>query len=141
MSEPHVFAIVVTYRPEPEPLQRLIAATLPQVTAMVVVHNGSEAPPLPVQARDDSRLHLVILGANLGVARAQNEGIRWAQRGAATHILLFDQDSEPAPDMVAQLLAVNARLNEAGQPVAALGPRYRDERQNNPPPFIQVRGL
>ena len=141
VSEPHVFAIVVTYRPDPEPLQRLIAATLPQVTAMVVVHNGSEPPSLPEQTGDDPRLHLVLLGENLGVARAQNEGIRWAQRRAATHVLLFDQDSEPAPDMVAKLVAVDARLNQAGQPVAALGPRYLDERQNNPPPFIQVRGL
>jgi rhamnosyltransferase len=141
VSEPHVVAIVVTYRPEPEPLRRLVAATLPQVTEMVVVHNGSESPPLPVQAGDDPRLHLVVLGENLGVARAQNEGIRWAQRRAATHFLFFDQDSEPAPDMVAQLLAADASLHEAGQPVAALGPRYLDERQNNPPPFIQVRGL
>ena len=53
----------------------------------------------------------------------------------------MDHDSVPAPDMVAQLRAAAERLQAAGRRVAAVGPRYLDARQNNPPPFIRVHGL
>ncbi len=42
--------------------------------------------------------------------------------------------------MASRLLAVVDQPPE-GKRVAAAGPRYLDERQNNPPPFIKVHGL
>ncbi|MCP5305428.1 MAG: glycosyltransferase family 2 protein [Chromatiaceae bacterium] len=139
MSDKRVIGVVVTYEPDPQSLQRLLAAALPQVAALVLVHNGNEAPSVTLPA--GAEVQILTLGDNLGIARAQNEGIGWARGRAATHVLLFDQDSVPAPDMLERLLHAEEQLAGSGVPVAALGPRYLDPRQDNPPPFLQVRGL
>ncbi|MGZ4960718.1 MAG: glycosyltransferase family 2 protein, partial [Methylomonas sp.] len=55
----------------------------------------------------------------------------------AEFILLMDQDSIPASDMVEKLVSA---ISKQPSP-AAVGPRYLDERQDNPPPFIRVCGL
>ena len=57
------------------------------------------------------------------------------------HILLMDQDSTPADDMVGKLICALVLKEASGVSVAAVGPRYMDVRQNNPPPFIQIRGF
>jgi rhamnosyltransferase len=43
--------------------------------------------------------------------------------------------------MVADLLHAMEVVRPQGRGIAAAGPRYLDERQDNPPPFIRVRGL
>lgn len=133
-------AIVVVYRPEIDQLATLVRSTLPQVSSCVLVLN--EAPedlPARLEARgvDVDRLSFMPMGYNRGVATAQNAGIASARKAGATHVLLLDQDSVPAPDMVVKLLEAITRYPDA----AAAGPRYMDSRQENPPPFIRVQGL
>ncbi len=142
METSRVVAVVVAYRPQGGGLQRLVAVLLGQVAHVVLVHNGpAGTQPLVSVERDHERLTELHLGENLGVARAQNVGIDQAREHRATHVVLFDQDSEPARDMIPRLLAAAYSMTQAGHRVAAVGPRYRDERQDNPPPFIQVRGV
>jgi len=86
-------------------------------------------------------LKVIPFGENLGIARAQNEGIQAARQNGADYVILFDQDSAPASDMVAQLLAAAKRQAAQGIKVAGVGPNYLDSRQGNPPPFIKVSGL
>jgi rhamnosyltransferase len=136
-----IAAVVVTYNLEPARFLRLLAATGPQVHRIVVVDNGSRPELLEwLRARTASGLILIELGRNAGIAAAQNHGIRRARSLGCSHVLLLDHDSVPAPSMVRQLLAV-VEQPPGGRQVAAAGPRYLDERQNNPPPFIRVRGL
>ena len=131
-------AVVVTYQPELHQLKCQLSALLAQVHAVVVVDNASRSDLLVWMERDAlTGYALIRLDRNYGIARAQNIGINWARNNGATHVLLMDQDSMPAPDMVAELLsAVQGRRN-----LAAVGPRYLDARQENPPPFIRIRGL
>lgn len=135
-----VVAVVVTYQPDLAVLQRQFAALAPQVAAVAIVDNGSREDVqawLAAQAAPGAPHAVLPLGANRGIAAAQNAGIAWAREHAASHVLLMDQDSLPAPGMVAALLAA-----AASQPaVAAVGPRYLDTRQDNPPPFIRIEGL
>lgn len=141
MTAPRVVAVVVTYRPDVAALRRLLDAVLPQVAGLTMVHNGAHPPSPDVEVPADVAFDVVTLGSNLGIARAQNEGITRALAAGASHVLLFDQDSEPAPDMVAALLAGEARAGARGLTVAACGARYHDPRQDNPPPFIRIEGL
>jgi rhamnosyltransferase len=134
--------VVVSYQPNLELLNRLLEALRPQVAITVVADNGSDedvAGWIARSAHEDVRC--LALGANLGVAAAQNAGIRFAREAGATYVILFDQDSEPAPDMVAQLVSACLRMDALGHTVGAVGPRYIDPRQDNPPPFIQIRGF
>lgn len=133
-----VCAVVVTYQPEWSVLDRLLRAIQPQVGAVVVVDNGSrEDVGAWLGARNERVQACLSQGDNLGVARAQNIGIGWALTQGAGFVLLLDQDSEPAPDMVERLLAV-AR---GGDDIAAVGPFYQDPRQKATSPFIQIRGF
>ncbi|MDY5153524.1 rhamnosyltransferase [Actinobaculum suis] len=114
---PRVVAVVVTYNPPA--LSALLEALSAQVAAVVVVDNGSasatvrELSALCARAGAD----FLATGTNLGIAAAQNLGISRARELEATHILLSDHDSVPAPDMVSLLLAgleTDPRIGAAG---------------------------
>lgn len=134
----HIVAVVVTYQPDLDALSEVLRATIPQVGATVLVDNGSNADISAwlVQQRLGS-VAIIRLGANLGIAAAQNEGIRFARRRGARSVLLLDQDSIAAPDMVARLSEAAAALPH----VASVGPSYVDIRQRIPAPFLRVEGL
>lgn len=136
-----VVAVVVSWRPVAADLHCLLGSIAPQVDEVVVVDNGSPGLEPSRTVASVTGCRLVALGENRGVAAAQNVGVAEARRRGASHVILFDQDSEPAPDMVATLVRVARDAEAGGLPVAAVGPRYMDERQGNPPPFIRVRGL
>jgi rhamnosyltransferase len=84
---------------------------------------------------------LFVLGENLGLASAQNFGIEKAKLLGAEYVLMLDQDSLPAPDMVSRLLEAITTLQDQGLLVAAVGPRYTDQNQRNLRPFVRIRGL
>lgn len=137
-------AIVVTYQPREAELNALLAALRPQLARVCVVDNASTTDPLQTVRPGflaDSWCELIRLPSNRGVAAAQNVGIEYARAAGAAFVVLFDQDSEPAADMVARLWAVATSHAAAGIAVAGVGPRYTDARQDNPPPFIRIRGL
>ena len=139
---PSVIAIVVTYRPAIEQLERLVRALRPQVDAIVVVDNGSEVSVSQwLGAQGNSSFRALLLGENVGVAAAQNKGLELAREQGAEYAILFDQDSLPAPDMVERLVeAVRVRQAD-GVLVAAVGPRYCDPRRQALRPFVRTRGL
>lgn len=135
---PSVVAVVVTYQPPLKALEQLLDALAPQITSVVVVDNGSDFDLAAWnRERVTPAVALLRLGENLGIAAAQNVGIQWARKRRAEFVLLMDQDSVPAPDMVEKLVSAIAKQSSP----AAVGPRYLDERQDNPPPFIRIRNF
>lgn len=131
-------AVVVTYQPVLDQLQRQLDSLVPQVDSVVVVDNHSIADLSTWMKLSVNPARAVIqLESNQGVARAQNIGIAWARKQKATHVLLMDQDSIPASDMVMELLLAVQSIAD----VAVVGPRYLDSRQGNPTPFVRIRGL
>jgi rhamnosyltransferase len=142
VTEEMVVGVIVTYYPSVGPLSDLLSALQPQVDSVVVVDNGSpESFKVWLSERVDTSVQGVFLDENRGIAAAQNVGVRWARERYASHVLLLDQDSLPASDMVARLLDAAGRMAARGHKVAAVGPRFLDERRQNPPPFTQVRGV
>lgn len=137
-----VFAVIVTYNPDIAVLDELLDSLLPQVGGAIVVDNGSAADMLDWHqqwAHENICLHLA--GRNLGIAAAQNIGIEIARKSNPGFVILSDQDSKPAYDMVFKLRSAVKILAGRGETIAAVGPRFMDSRQNNPPPFTLVRGL
>jgi rhamnosyltransferase len=133
-----VGAIVVTYHPDLQKLGRLLRALQPQVAFTLVVDNGGTQDLSAWLSRElsPSPEHLP-LGDNRGIGEAQNQGIRRAAALGATHVALFDQDSAPAPTMIADLLEGERRLLERGASVGAVGPQLYDEASGVPFRFIQ----
>jgi len=138
-SAANLCAIVVSYRPCLETLAKLLAALEGQVAVTLVVDNGSPAAVaswLRGQAR--STVVPMLLENNLGVAAAHNRGVGWAREQGYSYIILFDQDSLPAPDMVKQLCLAYQALAAAGKRVAAVGPRYFDKCSDQAAPFVRM---
>lgn len=137
-----VGAVVVTYNPEETRFKQLLDAALPQVGELVIVDNGSNDASLDWLrlCPHANKLRLMELGKNLGIAAAQNIGISAIRELSLDYVLLFDHDSLPAADMVSRLLGAHQEKERAKIKVGAVGPCYYDVRQDNPPPFIEIRG-
>ncbi|MBS3963508.1 MAG: glycosyltransferase family 2 protein [Methylomonas sp.] len=135
-------AIVVSFNPVSDELERLLESVLPQVSITIVVDNGSLPETLNyLETKIGDHVHWLRLERNVGVANAQNVGIAWAKSYGATHIVLFDQDSEPANDMVARLLNAANELAIRGVRVAAVGPRYKDRKNRELSDFVRFGPL
>jgi rhamnosyltransferase len=128
MRESRVCAIVVTFHPDREVLENL-AASRPQVDALVVVDNGSAQDEVALLSTLSVRIGFTLIenAANLGIAAALNQGVRWAQAGGFDYVLLFDQDSTANAGFVDTMLACFAASDPA-EKLAILVPRYVDRR-------------
>lgn len=133
-----VIAVAVTYQPDLVLFQRAVRACRCQVAHFLVIDNGSskQCQDALMAICKDEACEFVPLLINLGVAVAQNHGIYLARRAEATHILLLDQDSVAAPDMVLRLFSVINGISHAGRRIAAVGPRLVDRRSGYTAPFI-----
>lgn len=138
-----VDAVVVTYFPENERLALLLRDLSPQVRQVHIVDNTPKASASASASAMLARMpignaRLIALGDNLGLAVALNVGILAAREAGATHVLLSDQDSEPAHDMVARLVAVIATLQRSGTRVGAVGPTFTDRHTGTVFPFQAI---
>lgn len=127
--------MVVTYRPDEALLSRLLHALGPQVTGGMVVNNG-DSLPLTDESLQQAGFAVSHLQSNTGVAAALNTGFQWAEAQAAEFVITFDQDSEPAPDMVARLLRAHRDLTVSGFKVGAVGPQQLDRRSGQHAAFM-----
>ncbi len=140
-SNQTVCGIIVTYNPDLDALERLVKAITPQLTSLLIVDNGSINDLSEWISGKHGDIQLIALGKNEGIAKAQNVGIEWSKKFSSKYILLLDQDSIPAPDMVRTLVEAITKKQNSGTRVACAGPRYSDPRQKNALPFIQTKGM
>jgi rhamnosyltransferase len=91
---------------------------------VVVVDNASPAVSqgwLSAWAQAGEGRHFLPQSDNLGIGAAQNLGVAQVRALGLSHVLLSDQDSLPAPDMVEKLLAATTA---SGQPLALAAPVF-----------------
>lgn len=67
-------------------------------------------------------------GRNLGLGPALNAGLDEARRQGATEIVLFDQDSTPAPEFVRDMLVRLEAAVTAHGPRCCIGPTHVDDQ-------------
>lgn len=114
-------AILVLYNPDVARTRNVVELLLPQVDAICAIDNsdngGAESmfEALP-------QVKYIPLHGNYGIARAQNEGIRYFQQEGFDFILFIDQDTLPEKDAVERLLASWQCLDRQGIKVGAVAP-------------------
>jgi GT2 family glycosyltransferase len=113
-----VVAVVVT-RNRPALLKRCLEAIDSQtypVRQLVVVDNASDEPTREFLAGETARrsadFHLIRLEENTGGAGGFHEGMRAALPLPCTHMWLMDDDCEPEPEAMAELVAAAAIVGE-----------------------------
>ena len=135
-----IAAVVVTFEPDLARLRALVDTVVDQVDGLVLVDNGNGSFYSDFSLDGGiTNAQALSMGENRGLATAQNEGIKKAKELGAEFVLLLDQDSLPATDMVSSLLEAITTLRERGLRVAAVGPRYTDQNQRSLRPFVRVR--
>lgn len=132
MSNPTIYAVLVTYGMR-QKLDALMETLLPQLTRLIIIDNGS--PPetvttLKTLAAQHNQIELLLNLENLGLATAQNQGIRRALAQKAEWVLLLDDDSVPAPDMLQKMLAA------APATPAILAPQIVEQNTNTPTRYL-----
>ena len=137
-----VCAVLVTYHPDIDRLERALHAVRGQVGHVVVVDNASGSRVREWLAMQSAKFgtEVMNMGENLGIAAAMNAGIEKAKARGFSEVLLLDHDSIPAPDMVERLAEAKARLQAEGVRVAAVGPEFRDEKYPGVLPFYRLDG-
>ena len=116
------WAVVVTYRPDNARLEILLRKLSGEVGWTVVVDNTPGGAAIPAA----QAVSVIVNGGNVGIAAAQNTGIRTAIEGGATHVLLLDQDSVPVGGMVAHLHRSLEEVVASNARVGAVAARYID---------------
>lgn len=128
-------AVIVTYRPDIVALRALVAALAPQVDRLWLVDNASAGIDSIRELAADCGAIVIANTKNLGVGAALNQGCAAARADGCDHVLLMDQDSLPASDMVARL---HAALRAGGERLAAAGPAHVDARSGRAAPFVRI---
>lgn len=142
MQLTEVCAVIVAYHPDLSVLQRLLTSLSSQVGHILLLDNSASNKVETVLNQQLSPKSWTYLHcpSNIGVAAGHNLGIRWAESQQFKYAILFDQDSEPAEDMVSRLMCALQSL-AAKQKVAAVGPVHVDARTMQPATFLQFSGL
>jgi rhamnosyltransferase len=76
---------------------------------------------------NDERLKTFNFGENLGIAQAQNIGMKWAFENGADFVLQMDQDSIPEDNLVRNLLNCYEDLTAKGYKIGLVGPQDYDK--------------
>jgi rhamnosyltransferase len=129
----NVGSVVVFFNPAPASIE--LANRLAEHTCCVVVDNTPNVRSQPGLA---TSVHYVANAENIGVASAVNRGVEVLLRAGCTSALLFDQDSDPAADLLEGLPALLDEL-KGSEKVALVAPAYDDARLGGVASFVRFR--
>jgi rhamnosyltransferase len=116
------YSILVAYNPNIEELNQAVER-LKNQTDIVVVCNNSD-----YDVRfEDEQVKVFNFGENLGIAKAQSIGMKWAFENGADFILQIDQDSILSDDLVEKLLECYEELTNKGYKIGLVGPQDFDK--------------
>src|SRR5271155_4495954 len=127
-----ICAVVVTRNPDAGLFSR-IEKVRTQVDRAVLVDNGS-ADLCVRRLRElatSLSVHLILNGANQGVARALNQGVQYAMERHYRWALTLDQDTSVAADMVDSLTALYQEFPDNGR-LAVIGSNYTNSVNGRP---------
>lgn len=120
----NVVSVVVTYNCGNDYYVNFLSL-YQQVDHVIIVDNGSDAPTIEclkaIEKEFPAKLTIVYNATNQGLAAAQNIGIKLAESKSCDWVLLLDDDSTLAPDMVASMLSFYRNCNNPN--VMMLAPR------------------
>lgn len=138
-----ISSVVVLYHPNLKGLEDLIDSLNEQCDSVIIVDNTpkNEKKYGKYFFNKYSKVYYLSLNENLGIAKAQNEGILKAKEIGSEFIIIFDQDSSIDQNFVKPLVDLYEKLINEGKKVAAIGPSFIDIKSNVLSPAITYNGF
>lgn len=119
-----ISAIIIAYFPNDKFIQRNVKILSSQVDKVFIINNT------PQQELNIDGADVINLGDNVGIARAQNIGLKLSIEQSFEYSILFDQDSDIEDGMIASML--NKISTMTGDKIASIGPRAFDIFEDKP---------
>jgi len=119
MSPIKIGCVIVLYNPSEPLLEKVIESIDKQVHTIFFADNSDH----PANKNFGENSIYRKMDGNVGIAAAQNEGIRYFLTNHYTHLFFLDQDSVLSIGLVDQLLKDLQQLQGAGLKVGAIGAR------------------
>ncbi len=119
-------AVVVLYHPNDDAIGMVRAIAYSGYAPIAVVN---AIDPVRLAALHDAGVEMVVNDTNIGLAAGFNQGIDRALAAGASHVMLLDQDTRPAPDMAARLVALAVGVEASGQRLGCIGPAPVDRKR------------
>ena len=112
-----ISANIITFNPNVEVLQNAVNSLEHQVDKIIIINNSDYDVLIK-----SSKVIVVNLGGNFGIAKAQSIGMEKSFSEGADFVLQMDQDSEVPDGMVDKLLASYRYLESKGYNIGLIGP-------------------
>lgn len=119
--------VIVTFHPDFDNLLKLCSDAYESnlVNIVIIDNNSLNDEEL---GRLDPKYNVVKLPSNLGIATAQNEGIKIAISNKSKYVVFFDQDSSIDKSFFALILSETKSIEENDKNLGTIGPVFRDAR-------------
>lgn len=121
MKKTKIGAILVLYNPNIEEVLLSINTLAPQVDELCLIDNTPDQDIHDI-FRSFENIHYIPLFNNVGIATAQNVGIKYFECNNFDFVLFSDQDSLAPKNLVSNLLIDFYRLQQEGINVGLVGP-------------------
>lgn len=134
-----ICAVVISYYPDVHTMKCAVDSMAGQVGRLLMFDNATPDPALAAYLQDIESAWIAVIRSpvNLGLGAAMNRAADYAKAQGFRYLLLLDQDSIPEPGMVSTLKTALLDLQHV-EPVAAVGPQFRDSRSGDLAPFVRV---
>lgn len=141
----HLTICISVFCPDSDLLNHLLAAIDP-VFPVILHIDGPTGEAIAAEQLAaliaSGRYRIIQAQRNLGIGAALNRMVAEARELECEWVLFFDQDSEPSPNLAAELLMAFSSLQKAGHKPAVVGPTpIADESQASKPPTYRTRAL
>lgn len=125
--------VIVLFNPDAQHVYRIVETFLQSGVPVSIIDNSPE--PIGLDVKD--KCHYLHYPQNVGIAHAQNEGLRELFSNGCHRVMLLDQDSTVTPNDLFELSDQFTQISYSS-PIAAIGPSILCEFSNTlSSPMIQ----
>ena len=122
--------ILVLYNPDIDILKKSIGSILNQVDILYLADNSTLLKNFEFIKQHKEKILYSKMSGNIGIAAAQNEGLKFLISNGYDYVLFMDQDSIAPLDLVQKLLSDLIFLSEKRINIGAIGPRAINRQDN-----------
>ena len=131
MSNPRIGAVIVLYYPNLKEILSTVESLSPQLQNICLIDNTPEQD-IAYEFTHLENVYYIPLKINMGIASAQNIGIKYYVEKNYDFILFCDQDSSAQKNIVSELLHDYIKLKEVGKNIGLIGPLPINKKTNKP---------